>query len=163
MAVLVCGCLPGDLPCRVFCLVASPTSGQKCTPIACALLPHPAGYCLPARLPCPPACLPQVSAAMRTLITRGFAICPTLLVALSAKDDGTQVPACLLARLRACLPCPAPIMCQQRRHGHVARGCYTAPNTACLLSACLPACSWTRSTSGSTSCRACSCPLPSFR
>ena len=40
---------------------------------------------------------------MRTLITRGFAICPTLLVALSAKDDGTQVPACLPASWLACV------------------------------------------------------------
>ena len=39
---------------------------------------------------------------MRTLITRGFAICPTLLVALSAKEDGTQVPpSSLPARLPA--------------------------------------------------------------
>jgi hypothetical protein len=82
---------------------------------------------------------------MRTLITRGFAICPTLLVALSAKDDGTQVLhiACFsplsITRPPACLhACVAPLMCQQRMPVHATHGCCSALNTACLP-ACPPA------------------------
>lgn len=52
----------------------------------------------------------QISASLRTLLTRAVAICPTLLVALSARSDSTKARAaagCRAWRLpRRCLPRP---------------------------------------------------------
>lgn len=55
---------------------------------------------LPPRTP-----YPQISALKRTLITRGVAICPALLVALSARTDSTQVRATRVWGALAGLPC----------------------------------------------------------